>query len=133
VTHASTIYGALRESKQKVTSIEHFLLMITTLTLILELPFVVIKRQNIARVRKLQNQSQMDLLSNVPPLLKPCQSFMRLAADHDKIDPVISYWCRLYALQLGLKIDSKDKDNRTFLFNVMAWLEEVNTHNSDHI
>lgn len=70
----------------------------------------------------------MDMFGTIPPNLKPCQNFLRLAADHDKVDPVISYWCRLHALQLGLKIDSKDKNNLAFLRNVMVWLEEVRIH-----
>ena len=62
-----------------------------------------------------------------PLQMKPCQTYMKLAADHDKVDPAVSYWCRLYALQVGLKIDpkTKDKENKTFLLQVMTWLEEV--------
>lgn len=61
----------------------------------------------------------------VPPTLKPCQTYLKLAADHEKINPTLTYWCRLYALQLGLKIDSKSEENKAFLLSVMDWLEKV--------
>lgn len=61
----------------------------------------------------------------VPPMLKPCQSYLKLAIDHEKINPTLTYWCRVYALQVGLKIDSKAKENREFLMSVMDWLEKV--------
>ena len=57
--------------------------------------------------------------------LKPCQTYLKLAIDHEKIDASLTYWCRVYALQLGLKIDSKTKENRDFLMSVMDWLEKV--------
>lgn len=61
----------------------------------------------------------------VPAILKPCQTYMKLATDHEKIDSCITYWCRFHALQTGLKIDSKSKDNKEFFLSVMNWLETV--------
>jgi len=66
----------------------------------------------------------MTTIQPVPPTLKPCQTYMKLATDHEKVNPIITYWCRLYALQLGLKIDSKAPENRVFLMSVMDWLEK---------
>lgn len=67
-----------------------------------------------------------DSILPVPPNLKPCQTYLKLATDHEKLNPTLTYWCRLYALQLGLKIDSKSKENRDFLVSIMDWLEKVN-------
>lgn len=60
-----------------------------------------------------------------PPALKPCQTYLKLAVDHEKLNPTLSYWSRVYALQMGMKIDSKSKENRDFLISLMDWLEKV--------
>lgn len=67
----------------------------------------------------------MSSILPVPPTLKSLQTYLKLATDHEKINPTLTYWCRLYALQTGLKIDSKSKENRDFLVSLMDWLERV--------
>jgi len=61
----------------------------------------------------------------VPPVLKPVQSFMKIASDLEKLDPVVGYWCRFYVVQNGLKIDSKSKESVGFLTAIMSWLEKA--------
>lgn len=59
----------------------------------------------------------------VPATLKPIAHYLKTAQEHDARDPIVSYWCRLYALQLGLKINSQGMEERKFLIQVMDWLE----------
>lgn len=60
----------------------------------------------------------------LPPNLKALNTFMKIASDLEKTDPVIGYWCRFYSVQNGLKIDSKSKESVVFLTGVMGWLEK---------
>lgn len=48
---------------------------------------------------------------------------MRTAQEHEKRDPVVAYFCRLYAMQTGMKIDSKTPECRKFLVKLMDQLE----------
>jgi len=63
-------------------------------------------------------------LPPVPPVMKPIQHYLKTAAEHDQRDPVISYWCRLFALQGGMKIDKKTKESVALLTALMDWLEQ---------
>lgn len=60
----------------------------------------------------------------LPSVLKPIQNVLKTAAEHDQRDPVIAYWCRLYALQSGMKIDRKAKESIALLTALMDWLEK---------
>lgn len=64
-------------------------------------------------------------LLDVPASLKPIAHYLKTAQEHDSRDIIVSYWCRLYALQLGLKINSQGLEERKFLVGVMDWLEQV--------
>ncbi|KAL9701098.1 hypothetical protein quinque_004539 [Culex quinquefasciatus] len=59
----------------------------------------------------------------VPATLKPIAHYLKTAQEHDARDAIVSYWCRLYALQVGLKINSQGMEERKFLIQVMDWLE----------
>lgn len=59
----------------------------------------------------------------VPATLKPIAHYLKTAQEHDARDAIVSYWCRLYALQVGLKINSQGLEERKFLIQVMDWLE----------
>lgn len=61
----------------------------------------------------------------VPPNLKGIQAYIRLAKEYDKRDPIIAYLCRFYAIQKGIKIDSKSPDCKSFLFGLMDQLEVI--------
>lgn len=59
-----------------------------------------------------------------PPTLKPILHYLKAAQEHDARDVVVAYWCRLYALQVGLKIKTNTDPNETkLLIAVMDWLE----------
>ncbi|XP_076381139.1 vesicle trafficking 1 isoform X2 [Megalopta genalis] len=62
-------------------------------------------------------------LPDVPPPLRSIEQYLKIAASHDQRDNVISYWCRLYALQTGLKLSTKTLDDNNFLLKLMDWLE----------
>ena len=62
-------------------------------------------------------------LPEVPPTLRSIQQYLKIASTHDQRDPVVSYWCRLYALQSGLKLSKKTPEETNFLLKLMDWLE----------
>lgn len=59
-----------------------------------------------------------------PESLKKIQHHLKIALEHDSKDPIISYWCRLYALQAALTLDKSSKDAKMFLVSLMDWLEK---------
>ncbi|KAM4772164.1 vacuolar protein sorting-associated protein VTA1 homolog [Rhinophrynus dorsalis] len=68
------------------------------------------------------------MASPMPPLpeqFKSLQHHLRTAQEHDKRDPVVAYYCRLYAMQTGMKIDSKSPECRKFLSKLMDQLEAL--------
>ncbi|XP_034846727.1 vacuolar protein sorting-associated protein VTA1 homolog [Mirounga angustirostris] len=71
-------------------------------------------------------------LPPLPPQFKSIQHHLRTAQEHDKRDPVVAYYCRLYAMQTGMKIDSKTPDCRKFLSKLMDQLEALKKHLSDN-
>ncbi|XP_073528854.1 vacuolar protein sorting-associated protein VTA1 homolog [Phyllobates terribilis] len=62
-------------------------------------------------------------LPSLPPQFKSLQHHLRTAQEHDKRDPVVAYYCRLYSMQTGMKIDSKSPECRKFLSKLMDQLE----------
>ncbi|KAF8787029.1 vacuolar protein sorting-associated protein VTA1 homolog [Argiope bruennichi] len=58
-----------------------------------------------------------------PPGLKAIQPYLKIAEEHEKRDPSITYWCRFYAVQNGLKINDKSPENTNFFIKLMDWLE----------
>lgn len=41
-----------------------------------------------------------------PASLKPISHYLKAAQEHETRDIVVAYWCRIYALQMGLKLSS---------------------------
>uniref|UniRef100_A0A182JQY0 Vta1/callose synthase N-terminal domain-containing protein n=1 Tax=Anopheles christyi TaxID=43041 RepID=A0A182JQY0_9DIPT len=68
----------------------------------------------------------------VTPLLKPIQHYLKTAQEHDNRDPIVAYWCRLYALQLGLKIPNQGIEERKLLLAIMDWLESTKKQMADN-
>lgn len=66
----------------------------------------------------------MAQLVECPESLKRIQHHLKIALEHDAKDPIISYWCRLYALQTALTIDKTSKEAKIFLVSLMDWLEK---------
>lgn len=60
----------------------------------------------------------------VPVSLKAISPYLKTAQEYDKRDPVVAYYCRLYAMQKGIKIDSKGKESKPFLLQLMDQLEQ---------
>ncbi|KAL4232477.1 Vacuolar protein sorting-associated protein vta1 [Mactra antiquata] len=66
--------------------------------------------------------------NSLPPLpsqLKQIQHYLKTATEHDKRDPVVAYYCRLFALQSGMDIDKKTPECRSFHVALMDYLEKV--------
>ncbi|XP_070843994.1 vacuolar protein sorting-associated protein VTA1 homolog isoform X2 [Chaetodon trifascialis] len=68
----------------------------------------------------------------LPAPLKPIQHHLRTAQEHEKRDPVVSYYCRLYAMQTGMKLDSKTPECRKFLVKLMDQLESMKKELADN-
>uniref|UniRef100_A0A667YJB1 Vacuolar protein sorting-associated protein VTA1 homolog n=1 Tax=Myripristis murdjan TaxID=586833 RepID=A0A667YJB1_9TELE len=68
----------------------------------------------------------------LPPQLKAIQHHLRTAQEHDKRDPAVAYYCRLYAMQTGMKLDSKTPECRKFLVKLMDQLESMKKELSDN-
>lgn len=67
-----------------------------------------------------------------PPQLKAINHYLRTAQEHDTRDPAVAYYCRLYAMQTGMKIDSKTPECRKFLVKLMDQLETMKKELIDH-
>lgn len=65
------------------------------------------------------------ILPEMPAVFRPMLGVIKTAADHEKIDPIVTYWARLYALQECLKIEKKSPECLAFLTALMSWLEKV--------
>ncbi|KAK5879592.1 hypothetical protein CesoFtcFv8_022693 [Champsocephalus esox] len=61
----------------------------------------------------------------LPPQLRSIQHYLRTAQEHESRDPVVAYYCRLYAMQTGMKLDSKSPECRKFLIKLMDQLESM--------
>ncbi|KAM4521923.1 vacuolar protein sorting-associated protein VTA1 homolog [Odontesthes bonariensis] len=61
----------------------------------------------------------------LPAQLRPIQHHLRTAQEHENRDPVVAYYCRLYAMQTGMKLDSKTPECRKFLVKLMDQLESM--------
>uniref|UniRef100_A0A8P4KJD6 Vacuolar protein sorting-associated protein VTA1 homolog n=1 Tax=Dicentrarchus labrax TaxID=13489 RepID=A0A8P4KJD6_DICLA len=68
----------------------------------------------------------------LPPQLRAIQHHLRTAQEHEKRDPVVSYYCRLYAMQTGMKLDSKTPECRKFLVKLMDQLESMKKELGDN-
>ncbi|KAJ7363603.1 Vacuolar protein sorting-associated protein vta1 [Desmophyllum pertusum] len=65
------------------------------------------------------------MAAQVPASLKAISSYLKTALEYDKRDPVVAYYCRLHAVQKGIKIDSKGKESKAFLLQLMDQLEQI--------
>ncbi|XP_050422161.1 vacuolar protein sorting-associated protein VTA1 homolog [Adelges cooleyi] len=74
----------------------------------------------------------MSQLPDCPESLKKIINYLKIASEHDAKDPVISYWSRLFALQMALTIDKSSKEAKNFLVSLMDWLEKQKTTMKDN-
>jgi len=68
----------------------------------------------------------------LPPQLKAVQHHLRTAQEHEQRDPVVAYYCRLYAMQTSMKLDSKSPECRKFLIKLMDQLETMKKELGNH-
>ncbi|XP_070705084.1 vacuolar protein sorting-associated protein VTA1 homolog isoform X2 [Pempheris klunzingeri] len=68
----------------------------------------------------------------LPAQLKAIQHHLRTAQEHENRDPVVAYYCRLYSMQTGMKLDSKTPECRKFLVKLMDQLESMKKELSDN-
>ena len=54
---------------------------------------------------------------------KPVLPYLQRAQEMEKHDPVVAYYCRLYALELGMKLPSRGEELRGLIGAVMKQLE----------
>ncbi|XP_065536780.1 vacuolar protein sorting-associated protein VTA1 homolog isoform X3 [Lathamus discolor] len=71
-------------------------------------------------------------LPPLPSQFKSIQHHLRTAQELDKREPVVAYYCRLYAMQTGMKIDSKTPECRKFLSKLMDQLEAMKKQFGDN-
>ncbi|XP_076128761.1 vacuolar protein sorting-associated protein VTA1 homolog isoform X1 [Alosa pseudoharengus] len=68
----------------------------------------------------------------LPQQLKAIQHHLRTGQEHEQRDPVVAYYCRLYSMQTGMKLDSKSPECRKFLVKLMDQLEMMKKELSDN-
>lgn len=73
-----------------------------------------------------------DSLPEAPIQLKNIQSFMKVALDIQAINPVVSYWLRLYSIELALKTDKNSPESKSFLSSLIIWLEKFKQSHKDN-
>uniref|UniRef100_A0A8D0GHU6 Vacuolar protein sorting-associated protein VTA1 homolog n=1 Tax=Sphenodon punctatus TaxID=8508 RepID=A0A8D0GHU6_SPHPU len=71
-------------------------------------------------------------LPPLPPQFKSLQHHLRTAQELDKREAVVAYYCRLYTMQTGMKLDSKTPDCRKFLSKLMDQLEAMKKQLGDN-
>jgi vacuolar protein sorting-associated protein VTA1 len=71
-------------------------------------------------------------LPDPPPQLKAIQSYMKIAQDVDRVDPVVAYWVRLFSTETALKIDRDSPECKAFLSSLIVWLEKFKSAQKDN-
>ena len=66
-----------------------------------------------------------------PPQLKAVQTYMKIAQDVERVDPIVSYWLRLFSTESALKIDRETPECKTFLSALIMWLENFKKSHKD--
>jgi len=62
-------------------------------------------------------------MNNLPSSLKPIHPYLIHGNQLEKHDPLMSYYCRLYGLQEGMKLGNQPEIKR-FLLSLMEILEK---------
>lgn len=71
-------------------------------------------------------------LPEPPVQLKNIQSFMKVASDIERIDPVVSYWVRLFSTETALKTDKDSPESKSFLSSLIVYLEKFKQTHKDN-
>lgn len=67
-----------------------------------------------------------------PAQLKAIQSFMKIASDIERINPVTAYWVRLYSTETAFTIDKDSPESKKFLAAIIVWLEAFKKEHSSN-
>ena len=70
-------------------------------------------------------------LPSPPAQLKAIQSYLKIAQDVERVDPIVSYWLRLHSTETALKIDRESPECKTFLSALIMWLEKFKNSHKD--
>jgi vacuolar protein sorting-associated protein VTA1 len=76
--------------------------------------------------------AQTQTLPEPPAQLKAIQSYMKIAQDVERVDPIVSYWVRLFSTESALKIDRDSPECKTFLSALILWLEKFKSSHKDN-
>jgi vacuolar protein sorting-associated protein VTA1 len=71
------------------------------------------------------------VLPPIPASLKQIQHYLKTANEHDTRDPIIAYWCRVFSLSQGMKLDKSSKEALGVLLPLMDWLEAEKKEKND--
>lgn len=71
-------------------------------------------------------------LPEPPAQLKAIQSYMKIAQDVERVDPIVTYWLRLFSTETALKIDRDSPECKTFLSALILWLEKFKSTHKDN-
>lgn len=66
-----------------------------------------------------------------PNDLKAIAHYLKVAEEHDARNIVVSYWCRVHALDIALKLTRTPEVNQ-YLMTLMTWLEQIKKDNADN-
>ncbi|WFC99666.1 hypothetical protein MYAM1_002411 [Malassezia yamatoensis] len=65
------------------------------------------------------------------PALKSARIYVSRADEVQKVDPIVSYWCKYYAAQLGIAEPTNDAASRAYLLSLMDDLEKTKAELGD--
>ncbi|KRT85507.1 hypothetical protein AMK59_954 [Oryctes borbonicus] len=73
------------------------------------------------------------LFPPVPQDIKAISHFLKVAEEHEERNIVVSYWCRMYAVQSAMKIipGPKTPEVSQLLIAIMDWLEKTKNGHRD--
>lgn len=66
----------------------------------------------------------LDKMSDIPPVLKSIQPYLKVSKNYANRDPIVSYFCQMYAVQLGISLAKKDDTAKGYLLKLMDTLQE---------
>ena len=55
-----------------------------------------------------ETQAMANLIPDLPPSLKPIKDYLVKGMQMQKLDPVVSHYCRVYACETGLQVRSNE-------------------------
>lgn len=56
--------------------------------------------------------------------IKGVKKYLQQAVRLDKVEPLVAYYCRMYAMQQAIAVKNKNKEDMKVLGGLMTWLEQ---------